>query len=418
MELASQKTYKNFYVFLLGQQFSLLGSSLVFFVITWWITIETNNPFILSLASVLYFIPQIAIAPIAGVLSDRMNRKLIIISIDAIQALVTLILFLLFWLNITDIWTVLFVNTIRSILQAFHVPTYNAIVPSMVPKNRLTRVNGLSSLSSSLVFLIGPILGGTLFELFQRDIKSILLIDIFTFFLALLPLLFISIPKTRQKHIEKEKPSFLKDFKIGVTTLKTVPGLLSLILLATIFNFLMRPFTELLPYFIYDIHDGTALELAFVVAFISVANIVGGFINSLRKNWIHKTTIIMSCSIGLLIGYSFLLFTPYRLFFLMGIGLFIQGISFSFIINNYMTILQSAVPHDKVGRIVSIDQFLTFAFMPLGSIVSGILATVIGIYSLYLIFIIFGMATAILVWIFTDINKLDHIGKIEEIVSP
>ncbi len=414
MELATKKTYKNFYYFLLGQQFSLLGSSLVFFVITWWITIETNNPIILSMASVLYFIPQIIFAPIAGVLSDRLNRKLIIIGIDATQALVTFILFIIFWLNITNIWVVLFVNTIRSVLQAFHVPTYHAIVPSMVPKNRLTRVNGLNSLSSSLIFLVGPILGGSLFELFQQQIKPILLIDIFTFFIALIPILFISIPSIKKTHLERENTSFFKDFKIGLMTLKTVPGLLSLILLATLANFLIRPFTELLPFFIYNIHDGIALELAFVGSFISIANILGGFINSLKKNWNHKTIIIMSSTIGIFIGYSFLLFAPYRFFIIMGIGLFIQGISFSFIINNYMTILQSSVTHDKVGRIVSIDHALTFAFMPLGSIISGILATIIGIYNLYLLFIILGILMTILVWIFTDIYKLDHIGKIEE----
>lgn len=415
MEPTSRKTYQNFYFFLLGQQFSLLGSSLVFFVITWWITVETNNPFILSLGSVLFFIPQIVIAPIAGVLSDRMNRRLIIISIDAIQALVTFLLFLLFLLRITDIWIVLLVNTIRSILQAFHIPTYNAIVPSMVPKDRLTRVNGLSSLSSSLVFLTGPILGGLLFELFQGDIKPIFLIDIFTFIIALFPLLFISIPSTRETHIEKDRFSFFKDFKIGLTTLKIVPGLLSLILLSAIFNFVTRPYTDLLPYFIFDIHDGTALELAFLEAFISVANIIGAFINTLKKNWIHKATIIMTGTTGIFIGYSFLTFSPYRSFVLMGIGLFIQGISFSLVINNYMTILQSAVPHDKVGRIVSIDQSLTYALIPLGSIISGILATTIGIYPLYIIVIILGISTTIIIWIFTDIIKLDQINKIEEI---
>jgi len=409
---ATKKTFKKFFYFLLGQQFSLLGSSLVFFVISWWITIETNNPLFLSFSAVLYFIPQILIAPIAGVLVDRLNRKFIIILIDSVQALVTLGLALLFFFNITNVWIVLIVNTIRSVLQAFHTPTYNAIVPSMVPKDRLNRINGLNSLFSSFIFLVGPIIGGILITYFP--ITQIFMIDVLTFLIALVPLLLISIPSVREPHEEREKSSFFKEFKVGLITIRAVPGLMSLILLATLLNFLIRPFTELMPFFIYNNHNGTAIELAFVIAFMPVAHIIGSTINTFKKSWKHKTLVIMIGSITVFIGYSFLIIAPFRFFLLMGLGLFIQGISFNFIIINYMTILQSAVSPDKVGRIVSLDHSLTFIIMPIGSIVSGMLTNLIGITNVYLIFIIIAISISVLVWLFTDINDLDHIGRDED----
>lgn len=414
--LANQKSYKNFFYFLFGQQFSLLGSSIVYFIIGWWITIETNSAIVLSLSSFFYFLPQIIIAPIAGVLSDRISRKFIIISVDFIQALVTLVLFLLFTFNISNIGLVILINAIRSVLQAFHVPTYNAIVPSMVPNDRLNRANAINGFFSSIIYMIGPILGGIFYVLFP--INQIFMIDIMTFLIALVPVLLINIPKVssfKQQEKEEEKLSFFKEFKIGLLAVITTPGLLSLIFLAMLLNFLHRPFSDLLPLYVNNIHNGTAIELSFVAAFMSIANIVGSFINAFKKEWKHKTSIIMIGSMTIFIGYSLLIITPYRCFIFIAIGLFIAGLSFNFILINYMTILQSSVPPDKVGRVVSLDHSITFAIMPLGSIIGGLLAELIGIKNLYLIFIVIAIAISLLIWIFTDIRKLDFIrgGKIQ-----
>lgn len=405
----SKKSYRHFFYFLIGQEFSLLGSSIVYFVIGWWITVDTNNPIYLSLSSVLYFLPQIFVAPIAGVLSDRLNRKNIIIFIDATQAFVTFGLFLLFSFNITNIWIILVVNTLRSTLQAFHVPTFHSIVPSMIPKDRLNRVNGINTLFNSLIFMIGPILAGFLYEILP--IGQIFMIDIITFIAALVPLLFITIPSVRIIKKKEHKTSFIEDFKIGLRTVKAVPGLLSLILLAMLINFIMRPFSDLMPYFIKNIHNGTAINLAFVTAFMPIASIIGSIINTIKKNWKHKTFIIMFGTTTIFIGYSFLIFTPSGLFILLGVGLFIQGIAMNFILNNYMTLLQSCVSFDKVGRIVSLDQSLSFIIMPIGSLIGGPLVFLIGITNLYLLCVIIGLSITILIWIFSDIYKLDHIGK-------
>ena len=109
--------------------------------------------------------------------------------------------------------------------------------------------------------------------------------DVFTFLVALVPLIFIAIPSTIPSiKDDKRKSSIINEFKTGIISMRNVPGLLSLILSATFFNFLVRPFSELFSYFIYDVHDGNALELAFVIAFQPIANIIGGFINTFKKS--------------------------------------------------------------------------------------------------------------------------------------
>ncbi|MFX1268361.1 MAG: hypothetical protein ACFFAK_10420 [Promethearchaeota archaeon] len=71
----TQITFKNYLFFWSGQLFSLFGSTVVYFAITWWITIETGNPIFLSIASFLHIISNVIVLPFAGVLSDRLNKK-------------------------------------------------------------------------------------------------------------------------------------------------------------------------------------------------------------------------------------------------------------------------------------------------------------------------------------------------------
>jgi len=191
-EKASSKTFKHYLWFYFGQLFSMLGSQIVNFTIVWWITIETQNPVYLSLSTFLMFLPQVIITPFAGVLVDKINRKYIIFMVDALQAAIIFALFNLFVLGSVNVWLVLTANTLRAVLYAFQVPAFYAIVPSMVPKDNLSRINGANFLLSGLITMVGPVLAATLLAFFR--IEHIFLIDIFPFLIAMIPLFIIKIP--------------------------------------------------------------------------------------------------------------------------------------------------------------------------------------------------------------------------------
>jgi len=99
----------------------MLGSLIVGFTITWWITVETGSMVYLSISMFLMFIPQIVVTPFAGVLADRWNKK-------AILAFVTLLLFLFFLIDFQTIWFVLAMNTFRpwkiSIISSHFLPYF------------------------------------------------------------------------------------------------------------------------------------------------------------------------------------------------------------------------------------------------------------------------------------------------------
>jgi DHA3 family macrolide efflux protein-like MFS transporter len=154
----SQQTFRSYLFFWAGQLTSLLGSSIAQFVIIWWITLETGSALYLSLASFLGLAPIVVLAPFTGVFVDRWNRKVLIFTADFLQALATVVLVLLFWLGVVSLWHILILLTIRGILQAFHSPAVSAIIPIMIPKEKLSRMNGLNYLCSGAVTLIGPII--------------------------------------------------------------------------------------------------------------------------------------------------------------------------------------------------------------------------------------------------------------------
>lgn len=142
---ASDKSFRSYLLFWLGQNISLLGSSIVRFAIIWWITVETESAIFLSIASVITFLPQVITIPIAGVFADKWNRRLVLIIIDFSQAIFTFILVLIFLGGWGTVWVVLLFNFIRSIFQAFHMPTVDAIVPAMIPKDKLIRMNSINN---------------------------------------------------------------------------------------------------------------------------------------------------------------------------------------------------------------------------------------------------------------------------------
>ncbi|MFW9950631.1 MAG: MFS transporter, partial [Candidatus Thorarchaeota archaeon] len=150
----TKKSFRDYLFFMFGQQFSLLGSGIIGFVITWWITLETQSAIYLSIATFLIFVPQVIVTPFAGVIADRISRKTIILIVDSGQAILTFGLFVLFSLNLTDIWFILTVHTLRNVLFAIQVPAFQAIIPSMVPKDKLSRINGANFLFSGIIFMI------------------------------------------------------------------------------------------------------------------------------------------------------------------------------------------------------------------------------------------------------------------------
>lgn len=419
-EIVDQKTFKNYLFFWSGQLFSLFGSTIVFFVIIVWLTLETGNPMFMALASFLYILPMTVCLPIAGVIADRFNRKTVILVVDSSQAFVTFLLIILFQLGLINVWNMLIFIGIRSIFQAFHMPTVNAIIPSMVPQDKLSRINGINFLFSSIIQLFAQFVAATLLVFFT--VNQILWADVITFFIAVIPLVLISIPSV--KHLNKksestEKSSFVQDFRLGIKTLRLIPGLTALIIISVLANFLIRPLDTLLSLYILDTHGGTPLIYAITGIFFQGGMVVGALVTSFKKEWSNKIRLIFLGIVIAGIGYVIFSIAPIGAFSIICLGGAIMGVTLPIINALYQTFMQTVVPKDKIGRVSSIDQTLSMSLSPVGTILSGALAVLLGISNILLYSALLMIIVTILTWSFSGVRRINYEdqGLIEEISS-
>ena len=408
--MATKKSFQQYLFFWIGQIFSLFGSQVAIFVLIWWIEVETQNPIVLSLASFSFILPYVLAAPIAGVFSDRLNRKKLIMTVDFLQATATLALIILMMLGFQDLWIIFTIMAFRSVCQAFHQPTVNAIIPTMVPKEKLSRINGVNILFSGFVQLIAPMFGALLLVFFS--VSQALMVDVITFVIGIIPLIFITIPSVRTINqdvdLEQgEKETFSQQFMEGFHTLRNTPGMVVLVILSMIGNFLIQPLNVLSPYYAEKIHSATAFEFALVSAGIQGGIIAGAIFTSIKKHWKRKMEWFFGTVMLLMIGYGMLSFAPYRFLIFIFFALFLIGISLPIINTIYQTILQTNIPHEKLGRVSSIDATFSMLITPIGSLIVGPLAVLLTVNGLFLICAILGMILSFSLYFFTGVRKVD-----------
>ncbi|MFW9827107.1 MAG: MFS transporter [Candidatus Thorarchaeota archaeon] len=409
-ESADRSTFRSYLFFWAGQLFSLLGSLIVFFVLFVWIVDVTQNQSLLSIANFIFLVPMLIITPFAGVISDRYNRKSLILIADSLQAYFTLMLTIFFIYDVAEIWIVFVFIGIRSIFQSFHQPVVAAIMPSMVPKDKLSRINGINYFFTGIIQLIGPAVGATL--LFFFPIQIVIWADIVTFFIALVPILLIKIPNVNSESEKSEKNSFLKDMRDGFSAIKTIPGLLTLMLVAMLLNMLIQPFSVLMPYFIKITHGGNNFFLALIEMFLQAGMIFGAIIPSVKKKWNNS---IRTTFIGIVIinmGYLMYAISPIGFYPLLGSGAFILGLFLPVVNTLVLTAVQRTIPQNKMGRVFSILNTLSMIASPIGAIVSGPLGEIFGISWLYFYCAILGIVVSVIVYLFTSIRHLNYDAEI------
>jgi len=406
---ADQETFRHYLLFWSGQLVSLLGSSIVQFVIIWWITVTTGSALYLSVATFLGIAPFVIVAPFAGVLTDRLNRKMLIFIADLMQALGVIVLIILYSFGTVAIWYVFILLTVRGVFEGFHETTVSAVTPSMVPKDRLSRMNGLNYLFSGAARLVGPVLGAFLLQVWP--IQRTLWIDIMTFLIAIVPLFLIRIPVVKKSSKDN---SFKQDLVQGFSYIKRARGLLTLAFLATSLNFLITPFGTLLPYFVKFDHLGSATELALVIAFLQGGILAGGLIMSVKKEFKRKVATALGGIVVSLFGYALVALTPTGQFWFMALSALIFALSIPVANVLLQTLMQIVVPLDMQGRVNSVTMALSMAATPLGTLISGAVVEFTATSNLFMGCSLAGILITILSWLFTDVRHVETLSPQEE----
>ena len=370
----------RFFTIWSGQALSLFGSALVQFALIWWLTQKSGSATVLAIATLVGMLPQIVLGPFAGALVDRWNRRLIMIFADATIALFSLLLAYLFATGMVQIWHVYLVMAVRALGGAFHFPAMAASTPLMVPDEQLTRVNGLNQTLQGINMLVAPPVGALLLGILPT--QGILLIDVGTALLAVLPLLFIPIPQP-ERHTGLEtreaKPSLLQDVRAGLAYIRSIPGFVSIIFMALFLNFLMVPTGALVPLLVTKHFGKGAIELGVLESAMGFGIIAGGILLSIWGGFKRKIVTCLIGIVGLGIGVALVGIAPADLFILAITGNLTLGFMIPIANGPVMAMMQAIVRPDMQGRVMSLLNSGATAISPLGLLIAGPFSDWLGI---------------------------------------
>lgn len=367
-------------LFLASQTVSLFGSSLVQFAIIWYIARSTSSGIMVTLSTLSAFLPQLLISLFAGVWADRYNRKLLIIASDGLIAAATLILALLFSLGHTQIWSIFLVTAIRSFGAGIQTPSVSALIPQIVPEEKLMRINGINGTLQSMILFVSPAVGGAI--LTYGKLESILFIDVVTALAAISILLVLRVGP-HKKAAGNQETDYFHDLKEGISYSFHNSFVRRLVTFYAVFMFLIVPaaFLNVLMVtrtFGNEYWKLTANEMAFFAG-----SILGGLLVASWGGFKNRIITIAAgcCSFGVLtvaIGVT-------KLFYVyLGI-MVLTGMTMPLFNSPSMVLLQEKVANDMQGRVFSFIQIVSSGIMPLGMLVFGPLADIVRIQTLMVI---------------------------------
>ncbi len=380
---APNKWAARFFTIWTGQAFSLFGSQLVQFALVWWLAQKSGSATILALATLVGMLPQIVFGPFAGALVDRWNRRIIMIVADGSIALFTLLLAWLFATGRVQIWHVYAILALRALGTAFHFPAMSASTPLLVPEEHLTRISGMNQTLQGLMALVAPPVGALLISVFPT--QGVLFVDIGTAMLAILPLLFLSIPQPERKAraAHEKKPSLLQDVREGIAYVRRWPGLVAILFMAVLLNFLLTPTGSLMPLLVTKHFGKGALEFGLTDSAWGLGVIAGGILLGVWGGFKSKVITAMIGITGIGAGVMIVASAPSNGFFLALAAMAIIGVMNSMANGPLGALLQSIVRKDMQGRVNGLVNSAATAMTPIGLLIAGPVSDIIGIRSWY-----------------------------------
>lgn len=373
---------KVFAIIWTGQFFSILTSSIVNFAIVLWLSFETKSAEVLAFATIAAMLPQSVLGLFTGIYIDRWKRKRVMIMADSFIACCTLILAVLFYLDVAKIGHVYLLLALRSVGSAFHMPAMQASVPLLAPKSELIRIAGINQIIQSACNIAGPALAA-LFISFM-EMTNILLLDVIGAALACTSLLFVKIPDP--DHTEKtQKVHLLKEAKEAYAEVRAQNGLSWLFILSVIGTFFIMPVSVLYPLMTLNHYSGNAFQISLVEVAWGGGALLGGAFLGMKKFRLNEISLINW--MYLLLGLTFLLsgvlpVSGYPFFVaLTAIG----GISGSLYMASFTTVVQTRIKPEVMGRVFSFYMSVNLLPSMVGLLSTGFLADTIGIGNTFII---------------------------------
>ena len=400
----------RFFAIWTGQALSLIGSALTQFVLLWWITDTTGSASALAIAGVMALLPQALLGPLGGTLADRLPRRVIMIVADVITAVCMVVLIVLFATSSIQLWHAYVLMFIRGSMQAFQQPAAAASTAMLVPQEWLARVAGMNQALQGIMTIAGAPLGAL--ALAFLPLQGALAIDVVTALLGITPLFIFVIPQIRTP--KNEQASVWADFTVGVHYVVGKRGLLMLYGIIGLVVLTVMPSFSMTPLLVKQHFGGGVNQVALMEALAGIGIILGGVLITVWGGFKRKVvTLLVSFAISCgTVALTAL--TPGNLLLLAAAWWFISGATFSTGNAPFTALLQTTVPNEMQGRVLSLLSTVMGVAGPIGLAIAGPLGEAIGVRGVFIVGGTLSALVCVLAFLSKDLMRLED----EAVPSP
>jgi MFS family permease len=373
-------TYRDFRVQWLGACTSSIGTWMQIVAQNWLIvSLTRSSPFFLGLDAFLQQLPIILFSLIGGVFADRYDRRRMLLASQCVQMGTSGVLAVLMFLQVVQVWHILALSFVTGVAQSFGGPAYQSLIPSLVDKKDLPNAVALNSIQFNVARVLGPLAFALTLSFFKHTGYSEPQAMNAAFFLNSLSFLVVitTLMMLRVKHIPPATSGRMREeLRSGLSYVRHHSSLAALIVLAAATTFLGFTLLTFLPIFAQKVfHEGAS-----TYSRLMMASGAGSILGALIVAWLGKfpkmgwTALLVQAVYGVLI----IAFAVSRMLWLSEILLFCTGAALMIVFSTVTSLVQMIAPNEMRGRVMSIYMIAFRGGMPLGSLVSGYMATFVG----------------------------------------
>jgi MFS family permease len=376
MQALKPLLHRDFRLLWTGMSLSLLGDGVLLVALVWQVYQLDNHPGAMATVGVALTVPHVVLVLLGGVISDRFERRVVMLAADVMRAAALLVLALLAVTEALELWHLIAFAAVYGAASAFFMPAFDALIPDVVPESDLVEANALDQfVRPAALWLLGPALGGAIVSLGGSGVAFAL--DAATFAISAPCLSRMS----RQRTTEPSAITLtatVSELRDGFRYVREQRWLWATFVAAT-FTYLLflGPTEVLLPYLIRNDLGGSAGDLGLVLAAGGLASVAAALL--VGQTGLPKRTMVLTYAVWSLAtlgvaGYGI----AQSRWQAMIAAAFIAGFETVGAVA-WTTTKQRLVPAGMLGRVSSVDWFISIALVPLSYALTAPAAAAFGI---------------------------------------
>ncbi|MFS8352144.1 MFS transporter [Bacillus nitratireducens] len=389
----SNQELKNICLYSIAKTISIFGSSIYSFALGLYVLQITGSALNFAITLILGTIPMIVMNPFAGVVADKVDKKKLVVCMDLLSGCLLITVYILssnYGLNLFIIYTTTFLMTV---FTTFFGIGLEAAKPNIVSKERLMSINSISKIIDSVSLILGPMLGGIVFAVF--DIKIFIIINGISFILSGISILFIHFKLfdfNINEECSKRRINFIKDIKEGFSYLIEKESLKNTFRILISLNFFLGfAVTVPLPYIINTVLNLSSKQFGIIQGTFPVGMIIGAILvkkitdrfsySYLLKKLSSMLAVFMIIS-GIPVLFKSFEVNDFVYVITYCVVMFFLGLIIALIDIPLIYFMQKEIPDKYRGRVLSIGLSLGKMMLPIAMALSGLLLNYIPAYTI------------------------------------